>query len=148
MPRWSAWLNQAPQAKPNRAVDSSLANTVSVDNEVVASEVMTTEALRVAALAASARRGLSVTRRRIVLRWLAWLVWAWLLPIIGLATLLAALIALTSWQFVGDAVAYDAAQTWLEQQFGAAKTPKKAKQPARSDSSAPASVTKSTNSVQ
>lgn len=76
-----------------------------VDNAVVANEVVTTEALRVAALAASARRGLSVARRRIVLRWLGWLLWRWLLPIIGLTTLLAALVALAVWQYVGSAPA-------------------------------------------
>lgn len=119
-----------------------------VDNEVVANEVVTTEALRVAALAASARRGLSVARRRIVMRWLGWLVWGWLLPIIGLATLLAVLIAVASWQFVGDAVAYDAAQTWLEQQFGHTKPPQTTKQQPRSGSSAPAPATPSTHSVQ
>lgn len=109
---------------------------------------MTTEALRVAALAASARRGLSVARRRIAMRWLGWLVWGWLLPIIGLSTLLAVLIAVASWQFVGDAVAYDAAQTWLEQQFGNAKIPPKTEQQPRSGSSVPATVTPFTHSVQ
>lgn len=114
-----------------------MANTVSDDNELVTGDVVTTEALRVAALAASTRRGLSVARRRIVMRWLGWLVWGWLLPIIGLTTLLAVLIAVASWQFVGDAVAYDAAQTWLEQQFGDVKTPQKTKQPSRNQSSNP-----------
>lgn len=103
----------------------------------MAGDVVTTEALRTAALAASARRGLSVARRRIVMRWLAWLVWGWVLPLIGLATLLAVVTALASWQLVGDAVAYDAAQTWFAQRFDDVKTPQKTKQPSRNQSSNP-----------
>lgn len=85
-------------------------------------EVVTTEALRAAALAASTRRGRVVSRRRIALRWLGWLMWRWVLPLMGLVTLLAALVALAATQLIGQAAVCDMTQTWLGPQFGDTKT--------------------------
>ncbi len=89
-----------------------------MDQELESSSVLTSEALRAAALAASARRGVSVARRRIVMRWSTWLLWGWLLPVIGAATVLATLLAFASIQFFGTAKVLDTSQTWLAEQLG------------------------------
>lgn len=89
-----------------------------MDQKLESSSVLTSEALRAAALATSARRGVLVARRRIVLRWLAWLLWGWLLPVIGLTTVLAALLAFASITFWGPAKVLDTSQTWLSEQLG------------------------------
>lgn len=73
-------------------------------------------------MAASVRRGAVVARRRIVLRWSAWLVWGWLLPVIGLATVLATLLTFASIAFFGPAKVFDTSQTWLAEQLGLPKT--------------------------
>lgn len=89
-----------------------------MDQAFESSNVLTSEALRAAALTASARRGALVARQRIVLRWSAWLLWRWLLPVIGLATVLAALLTLASITFWGSARVFDTSQTWLAAQMG------------------------------
>ncbi len=110
MPRWNAW--------PSRIVDQSLAYPVSDDNELVTSNVVSTAELRAAVLKASNRRGRSVSRRRTAFRWLGWLTWDWILPIVGLATVLSILLMLAAWQFFGPNAVINTAQTWLNQQFG------------------------------
>lgn len=110
MPLWNAW--------PSRIVDQSLAHTVSDDKEPATSNVVSTEELRTAVLKASNRRGRSVSRRRIALRWLGWLTWGWILPIVGLATVLSILLVLAALQFFGPNAVINMAQTWLNQQFG------------------------------
>lgn len=92
-----------------------------MDKELESGSMLTSEALRAAALAASARRGMPVARRRIVLRWSAWLLWRCLLPVIGLATVLAALLAFLSVEFFGPAKVFDTSQTWLAAQLGLPK---------------------------
>jgi hypothetical protein len=89
-----------------------------VEKKLESSGVPTSEALLAAALTASARRGVPVARRRIVLRWTAWFVWGWFLPLIGLATLCIALTALVSVEFWGAAKVFDTSQTWLAEQLG------------------------------
>jgi hypothetical protein len=80
--------------------------------------VLTSEELRVAALSASAKRGKWVARRRVFGRWLAWLAWRVILPVIGLAAVIAGLIGLAFWQYMGHDAAYAAAQKWVQQEFG------------------------------
>ena len=89
-----------------------------MDQELEPSNVLTSEALRAAALAASARRGVPIARKRIVLRWTVWLLWRWLLPMIGLVTVLAALLAFASVMFWGPAKVLDTSQVWLAEQWG------------------------------
>lgn len=80
--------------------------------------VLTSEELRLAALSASAKRGKWVARRRLFRRWLAWLTWTFVLPIIGLVAVIASLLALAFWQYMGHDAAYTAAQKWVQQEFG------------------------------
>jgi hypothetical protein len=80
--------------------------------------VLTSEELRVAALSASTKRGKWVARRRVFRRWLAWVSWTFLLPVIGLAAVVACLFGLVFWQYTGHAAAYTAAQQWVQQEFG------------------------------
>lgn len=84
--------------------------------------MITSEELRVAALAASAKRGKWVARRRIFNRWLGWVVWSIVLPVMGLLSLIAVLAGLAFWQYLGHDAAYAAAQTWVQQEFGSFKT--------------------------
>lgn len=80
--------------------------------------VLTSEELRLAALSASAKRGKWVARRRVFRRWLAWVSWTFLLPVIGLAAVIACLLGLAFWQYTGHAAAYQATQQWVQQEFG------------------------------
>jgi hypothetical protein len=80
--------------------------------------VLTSEELRLAALSASAKRGKWVARRRIFRRWLAWLTWTFVLPVIGLVAVIGSLLALAFWQYMGHDAAYAAAQKWVQQEFG------------------------------
>lgn len=95
---------------------------MSADQELEPSSVLTSEALRAAALAASTRRGVFVSRKRIMLRWSTWLLWGWLLPLVGLATVLAALLAFASIAFFGTSKVFDTSQIWLAEQLGLPKT--------------------------
>jgi type II secretory pathway component PulL len=83
--------------------------------------VITSEELRVEALAASAKRGKWVARRRILGRWLSWLVWSLVLPVIGLVAVVATLAGLAFWQYMGHDAAYAAAQKWVQHEFGSFK---------------------------
>ena len=80
--------------------------------------MLTSEELRVAALSASAKRGKWVARRRVFRRWLAWITWSYLLPVVGLATVMVALAGLVFWQYMGHDAAYATAQKWVQQEFG------------------------------
>ena len=80
--------------------------------------MLTSEELRVAALSAAAKRGKWVARRRVFRRWFAWLAWTYLLPVIGLAAVMASLAGLAFWQYMGHDAAYVAAQKWVQQEFG------------------------------
>jgi hypothetical protein len=80
--------------------------------------VLTSEELRLAALSASAKRGKWVARRRLFRRWLAWLTWNFVLPIIGLVAVFTCLLGLAFWQYMGHDAAYVAAQKWVQQEFG------------------------------
>jgi type II secretory pathway component PulL len=84
--------------------------------------VITSEELRVAALAASAKRGKWVARRRVFRRWLGWLAWSIVLPVFGLLSLMAILASFAFWHFMGHDAAYAAAQQWVQQEFGSFKT--------------------------
>jgi hypothetical protein len=84
--------------------------------------VITSEELRVAALATAAKRGKWVARRRIFRRWLLWLVWTLVLPVIGLVTVVMSLVGLAFWQYMGHDAAYVATQKWVQQEFGIPKT--------------------------
>jgi len=84
--------------------------------------VLTSEELRVAALSASAKRGKWVARRRVFWRWLAWVSWTCVLPVIGLAAVVACLLGLAFWQYMGHAAAYQAAQQWVQQELGSFET--------------------------
>lgn len=84
--------------------------------------MITTEELRVGALAASAKRGVWVARRRIFRRWLGWLVWSYVLPIIGLIAVVVALAGFAFWQYMGHDAAYIAAQKWVQQELGSFQT--------------------------
>ena len=83
--------------------------------------VLSTEELRAAALAASNRRGKSVSWRRVLLRWSGWLVWRWLLPMIGLATVLVAIITVTCMQIFGANKVVNTTQDWMTEQWGIPK---------------------------
>jgi hypothetical protein len=80
--------------------------------------VLTSEELRVAALSASSKRGKWVARRRVFWRWLAWVTWTLILPVIGLATVLVCLLGLAFWKYTGHDAAYKAAQQWVQQELG------------------------------
>jgi hypothetical protein len=82
--------------------------------------VVTTEELRVAALAASAKRGKWVAKRRIIWRWFAWANWTYVLPSIGLLTVLVATACFIFWQYLGAEQVYKTTQNWIQSQFGAA----------------------------
>lgn len=84
-----------------------------MNKKLASSRVLTSEELRVIALAAAARRGAPVAHRRIAWRWSAWLVWRWLLPVIGLTTVLAVLFAIATFKWLGPAKVVDTAHTWL-----------------------------------
>jgi cytoskeletal protein RodZ len=84
--------------------------------------VITSEELRLAALATAAKRGKWVARRRIFRRWLLWLVWTLVLPVIGLVTVVMSLVGLAFWQYMGHDAAYAATQIWVQQEFGSSKT--------------------------
>lgn len=83
--------------------------------------VVSTEELRAAAMASAYRRGKFVAARRVALRWSSWLIWQWLLPLIGLATVLAALVAVACVQIFGPSTVIDSTQTWLSEQWGMPK---------------------------
>jgi type II secretory pathway component PulL len=83
--------------------------------------VITSEELRVNALAASAKRGKWVARRRIFGRWLGWAAWRIVLPAIGLVAVVAALVSIAFWQYMGHDAAYVAVQQWVQQEFGSFK---------------------------
>lgn len=80
--------------------------------------MLTSEELRIAALDASAKRSKTVARRRLIRRWLMWFSWRILFPVIGMVTLLAAVIGFASWQYFGRDAAYGASQSWFHEQFG------------------------------
>jgi type II secretory pathway component PulL len=84
--------------------------------------VITSEELRVAALTASAKRGKWVSRRRVLGRWLCWATWHFVLPVIGLFTVIVMLAGFAFWQYMGRDVAYATAQTWVQQEFGSFKS--------------------------
>jgi hypothetical protein len=84
--------------------------------------VLTSEELRLAALSASAKRGKWVARRRLFRRWLMWVTWTFVLPVIGLVAVIASLLGLAFWQYTGHDVAYAAAQKWVQQEFGSFQT--------------------------
>lgn len=84
--------------------------------------MITSEELRAAALAASAKRGKWVARRRIFRRWLGWAVWRIVLPVIGSFAVIAALLGLVFCQYIGHDAAYVAAQKWVQQEFGSFQT--------------------------
>jgi hypothetical protein len=88
----------------------------------VSSPVFTSEELRVVAMNSSSRRGKSVARRRLILRWVSWALWSILLPVIGLLTVIAVLAGLAFWQYMGRDAAYVAAQKWVQQEFGKFQT--------------------------
>ena len=74
-----------------------------------------------AALSASAKRGKWVARRRVFRRWLGWVTWSIVLPVIGSLSLIAVLAGLAFWQYLGHDAAYVAAQKWVQQEFGSFK---------------------------
>lgn len=80
--------------------------------------MLTSEELRLAALSASAKRGKWVARRRVFRRWLAWVTWTFVLPVIGLVAVIACLLGLAFWQYMGHDAAYTATQKWVQQEFG------------------------------
>ena len=84
--------------------------------------MITTEELRVEALAASAKRGVWVARRRIFRRWLGWLLWSYVLPAIGLIAVVVAIAGFTFWQYMGNDAAYASAQKWVQHEFGSFQT--------------------------
>ncbi len=94
---------------------------------------MTSEELRAAALAASAKRGKGVAQRRLASRWMVWTLWRIFLPVIGLLTVITALAGIAFWQYKGYDVAYTETQTWIQQTFGAIKTEGKTVQPTHTD---------------
>ena len=87
--------------------------------------MLTSEELRVAALEASTKRGKWVARRRVFRRWLGWIAWTIVLPVVGLAAIIAVLAGLVFWQYMGHDAAYVAAQTWVQQEFGSFESNKK-----------------------
>ena len=98
-----------------------MATTVSGNDQFVINPVMSSEELRAAALSASLRRGKPVARRRVAMRWLGWLLWGWLLPVIGLLTVCAVAVTLAAMQYFGQSVVLDTAQTWATEQLGYTK---------------------------
>jgi hypothetical protein len=94
--------------------------------------VITSEELRVAALDASAKRGKWVAKRRVFRRWLGWVIWRIVLPVLGLMTVTTALAGLAFWQYKGHDVAYLTAQKWVQQEFGSFQS-NKIQSPNRTD---------------
>ena len=91
---------------------------MSGDDQFVTHEVVSTEALRAAALAASLRRGKPIARRRVAMRWLTWLLWGFIFPVIGVLTVLAMTLTLAAVQYFGQTKVLDTAQGWLTEQLG------------------------------
>jgi hypothetical protein len=93
--------------------------------------VLTSEELRVAALEASAKRSKTVARRRLIRRWFMWFSWRYVLPVIGLVTLVAAMVGFARWQYLGlheqfgsDNVANAAPRRANQASFDTSPTPK------------------------
>jgi type II secretory pathway component PulL len=80
--------------------------------------VLTSEELRVTALTVSAKRGKWVAKRRVFRRWLGWLTWSYLLPVIGLVTVISVLLGFVFWKYSGQDMAYVSVQKWVQQEFG------------------------------
>lgn len=80
--------------------------------------MITSEELRVSALAASANRGKWVARRRIFWRWSSWIAWRYVLPVIGLLAVFSTLLGLAVWHYLGHDTAYLAAQKWVQHEYG------------------------------
>ena len=80
--------------------------------------LLTSEELRSKAIAISHRRGKSVAQRRVARRWVTWILWSWVLPIIGLLTVLMAVASMSLVYYYGPEAAFDTAQTWVSDQFG------------------------------
>ena len=80
--------------------------------------LLTSEELRLKAIAISQQRGKSVAQRRIARRWVSWLLWSWVLPIIGLLTVLITVASMSLVSYFGPEAAFDTAQTWVSDQFG------------------------------
>lgn len=66
-----------------------------------------------------------MARRRVFRRWLGWIAWTIVLPVVGLAAIIAVLAGLVFWQYMGHDAAYVAAQTWVQQEFGSFESNKK-----------------------
>ncbi len=79
--------------------------------------LLTSEELRSKAIAISQQRGKSVAQRRIARRWVSWLLWSWVLPIIGLLTVLMAVASASLVYYFGPSTAFDAVQTWVYYHF-------------------------------
>lgn len=84
--------------------------------------MLTSEELRVAALEASLKRGKWVARRRLLWRWFTWILWTFVLPVIGLAVSIALLVGSAFWLYIGHDKAYVAAQKWVQHEFGSFQT--------------------------
>ncbi len=80
--------------------------------------VLTSEELRAKAVSLSHRRGKSVAQRRILWRWMIWVLWSWILPIIGLATVLTAVASMSLVYYLGPETAIHTTQSWLSERFG------------------------------
>ena len=80
--------------------------------------LLTSEELRSKAIAISQQRGQSVAKRRIARRWVSWILWSWVLPIIGLLTVLMAVASMSLVYYFGPAKVIDGAQNWLIERFG------------------------------
>ncbi len=80
--------------------------------------LMTSEELRMNAFSKSNLRGGKVAKRRIARRWVTWILWAWVLPIIGLLTVFIAAAGMTSVNYFGSEKAFNSTQTWLFDRFG------------------------------
>jgi hypothetical protein len=80
--------------------------------------VFTSEELRVVAMNTSTRRGKSVARRRLIWRWFAWFMWCIFLPLAGLVTVFTGAAAFAAYAYLGHDVAYNSAQTWVQEHLG------------------------------
>lgn len=85
--------------------------------------LLTSEELRAKAISMSHRRGNSVAKRRIVRRWVAWFLWSWILPLIGLASLLAVVVAMVLVFSFGAATVISSTQAWLTERIGIQSMP-------------------------
>ena len=72
--------------------------------------LLTSEELRSKAIAISHRRGKSVAQRRVARRWVTWILWSWVLPIIGLLTVLMAVASMSLVYYFGPEAALETAQ--------------------------------------